>query len=298
MNFNGYDYCTAKQLFINDSDKRKHFELHVKCFFQTQTDIGTFTSRRIKVISKPSKKKQSIKNNDLSIQSGTKIALYNRLRSQTVSTRYLNVEGSDFKASSTEWGSFTIYLIDNPHNDADDNEDEFSARVGGEFIKYGDVVKLVHNDTKIALPRMVMRRVEKNLALRNANDPVSQMHKCCFQFKVPSNSPYQQQSFYMGLNQEAITQVQASPKDVDHDQITEGACWTIVSVENVAYNFNDDFAPQRVPVNPVPVVENMTISGNIEQNTCMVQFEGENFSANLQVWFDHVPAETIYWRWL
>lgn len=60
--------CVGKQLFISDVDeKRKKVEALVKIMAPASDEdpervIGTFSSRPIKVISKPSKKRQSAKN--------------------------------------------------------------------------------------------------------------------------------------------------------------------------------------------------------------------------------------------
>ncbi|KAI0310360.1 hypothetical protein OF83DRAFT_1166655 [Amylostereum chailletii] len=77
--------CVGKQLFISDVDeKKKKVEALVKIVAPAGDDepervIGTFPSRPIKVISKPSKKRQSAKNLELCINHGSTISLFHRL---------------------------------------------------------------------------------------------------------------------------------------------------------------------------------------------------------------------------
>lgn len=55
--------CVLKRLFINDADeKRKKVECLIKVQLANGLMLGTLSSRGIKVISKPSKKRQSVKN--------------------------------------------------------------------------------------------------------------------------------------------------------------------------------------------------------------------------------------------
>lgn len=55
--------CVLKRLYINDADeKRKKVECLMKVQLANGLMLGTLSSRGIKVISKPSKKRQSVKN--------------------------------------------------------------------------------------------------------------------------------------------------------------------------------------------------------------------------------------------
>ncbi|KAF8756866.1 LAG1-DNAbind protein [Rhizoctonia solani] len=133
----------GKHLFIStdDQERKKKVEALVKITAPAEDGepervIGTFPSRPIQVISKPSKKRQSAKNLELCVNHGSTISLFHRLRAQTVSTKYLCVSGSgasfkgsdgaplpgidprqrgttpSFVARTGQWDSFIMYIVD------------------------------------------------------------------------------------------------------------------------------------------------------------------------------------------
>uniref|UniRef100_A0A7M4FYK8 Recombination signal binding protein for immunoglobulin kappa J region like n=1 Tax=Crocodylus porosus TaxID=8502 RepID=A0A7M4FYK8_CROPO len=240
------EHC-AKALYISDADKRKHFRLVLKLFFSNGQEIGTFHSKLIKVISKPSQKKQSLKNTDLCISSGSKVSLFNRLRSQTVSTRYLSVEGGAFIASARQWAAFTLHLGE---------EGEFPLREG--YVRYGSVVQLICTATGVMLPPLIIRKVTKQYALLDVDEPISQLHKCAFQFQGSDG-------MYLCLSMEKVIQFQASPcpKEANRELLNDGSCWTIIGTETVEYTFSDSLACIQDLVSPVPLITTLQVWGGL-----------------------------------
>ncbi|KAI8872213.1 hypothetical protein GQ42DRAFT_177329 [Ramicandelaber brevisporus] len=101
--------CMARQLFINDVDeKKKSVDLIVKLQDGFDNVLGTFKSAPIKVISKPAKRKTGTRAgpDSQTLTHGSCIALFNRLRSQTVSTKYLGTNAS-FTSIATRPTHFT-----------------------------------------------------------------------------------------------------------------------------------------------------------------------------------------------
>ncbi|KAL9936872.1 hypothetical protein V8E36_004107 [Tilletia maclaganii] len=138
--------CLARTLFISEGadDKRKPVFAQVAITMpgpEKPIELGTFSSGPIKVISKAFRKRQGVKNSDLSILHGSTVSLFHRLRSQTLSTRFLCVSGpptwikgsdsrpflktsvsssqvpsndpsASFIVKTASWDSFVIYAVD------------------------------------------------------------------------------------------------------------------------------------------------------------------------------------------
>ncbi|KAH0501728.1 Recombining binding protein suppressor of hairless-like protein [Microtus ochrogaster] len=272
------EFGCAKTLYISDADKRKHFRLVLRLVLRGGRELGTFHSRLIKVISKPSQKKQSLKNTDLCISSGSKVSLFNRLRSQTVSTRYLSVEDGAFVASARQWAAFTLHLADEHRSQGD-----FPPQEG--YIRYGSLVQLVCTVTGVTLPPMFIRKVAKQCALLDVDEPISQLHKCAFQF--PGDTPGGGGA-YLCLATEKVVQFQEANRAL----LNDSSCWTIIGTESVEFSFSTSLACTREPVTPVPLISTLELSGGGDVAT--LELHGENFHAGLKVWFGDVEAETMF----
>ncbi|KAI8349628.1 hypothetical protein EDC96DRAFT_519924 [Choanephora cucurbitarum] len=187
--------CVSKQLYINDADeKRKRVEVLAKLQLGNGQSLGTFPSKGIKVISKPSKKRQSIKNMELCIHHGTTISLFNRIRSQTVSTKYLGVSnggnngGTCFVARTGSWDPFVIWIVDtsrspdtmprphqhHPHNPNFPPPPAIALQTPHTTqqpiaILYNQPVVLQCVTTGLVSPVMVIRKVDKGSMVLGGN---------------------------------------------------------------------------------------------------------------------------------
>lgn len=210
----------SKHLYINDADeKRKRVECLIKLKLANGIQMSTIASKPIKVISKPSKKRQSVKNMELCIHHGTTVSLFNRIRSQTVSTKYLGVstntplsfpgiqketktgEGTCFVARMNCWDPFVIWIVDPSSSEEADPQIYPPPPAIALKNKTGEPVPIHYNQpivlqcltTGLVSPVMIIRKVDRASTVVGGaqaedeigdevlGDPVSQLHKIALQ---------------------------------------------------------------------------------------------------------------------
>lgn len=140
----------------------------------------------------------------------------------------------------------------------------------------------------------VIRKVNKQHAILDVDEPVSQLHKCAFQFRDDPHA-------YLCLSNDAIIQYQvrfsplwssvssctlirprppslsllllstsppsppsfqasSSVRDLSRVVLNDGSCWTIIGVEAVEFTFNQGAACIKTPVTPFPVITGLEVS--------------------------------------
>lgn len=149
-------------------------------YISIKLDSVDYNGPTIKMISKPSKKKQSA--NSVCILSGSNIALFNRLRSQTVTTKYLLIDNEELVVDAIDWNQFKIWKIDRELYDAAEsssfiwkNETELNfVRVTGQEILYEDAIVLEHVESGVFLAPFIVQSFNKCI---KEGDLVSPLHK-------------------------------------------------------------------------------------------------------------------------
>lgn len=162
--------------------------------------------------------------------------------------------------------------------------EEFDVEEG--FVYYGQTIKLVCTETGLSLPRLIIRKVDKQKVILDATGPVSQLHKCALYMKDTER-------MYICTVQDKIVQFQANPypHNANFEMINDGSAWTIISTVSVKYKFFEGMGPTKNPPTPIPFVFPTECMG---KGNSLLEINGENFTPNLKVWFDDVESKTYY----
>ncbi|PVU95044.1 hypothetical protein BB561_002096 [Smittium simulii] len=261
-----YNYALFRSLYVADSGKSKEFKLRLS--FQLPDNISAhsntqgksfieITSGPLQIISKPSKKMNSLRSKGLCINQGSAVCLYNRINSQTYRTKFMNVTRNTGKwsAISENWSPFKLSVVDKHGK----NISQVSTP-----LSYGSYVVLESHIFAFRSPIMVVRKVDCGKLISQSNSPVCQMQKIALElfdtenlkssgrflctsklkdtmdFNADSKTTYtankdskecQPLSFvHIGINENTV-----STKPFD---ISDNFCWTIVCIECASYTFS------------------------------------------------------------
>eukprot|EP00040_Diaphanoeca_grandis_P035084 m.219625 g.219625 ORF g.219625 m.219625 type:complete len:774 (+) comp33298_c0_seq1:458-2779(+) len=271
-----------KYLYVTNTLKRKAVSLKVRVESQGGESLGVFTSSQINVISKPSKTKFALSNMNMRIDSGQRISLYNR-----GSSCFLMGSATGLATTNSFWGTFTIHI----HNSGALN----GTQVHPNCIRYNMEVVIKCDVTQAVSEVYVVRKVDKHVVDTEAvgNDPVSQLQKIALYAKSSTR-------MYLTASNPRVVLQQSKISDDLIEEVSDQSIWTIASADVKEFTFCDSLISTQkdsspFPIYPVPYVRQVQFSvvkTNIATNT--MELRGENFSKDLQIWFDNIAAKTTY----
>ena len=277
-----------KYLHINSSGRAKHFQLELS-ISDLDTDPNPeawarFRSNPITIISKPSKKTARTRTANNGILDHSQIALFNRINSQTVRTKYLTTEDGFLATSSGSWTPFTVDLVPpRPPNTAVPSS-----------ITYGS--RIILRSGSIETAPLRVRKVEKRGCAPDDNTVVSQMQKVALMKEDEDGKCWYLSAFGTGDRQPNATlagmsrvtyqpvvkkQEMVDGKMVDMEEVDDYLTWTIVGIgtprfgENITrscahlalaqtqYSFFDAFGelanPPKLPITHFPTLANQPL---------------------------------------
>ncbi|KAJ8656303.1 hypothetical protein O0I10_008097 [Lichtheimia ornata] len=190
----------------------------------------SFVSSPVTIISKPSKKTCKARSVSSCIVSSAPVALFNRINSQTVRTKYLATDDGRLCAKNSMWSPFDIIVLRQPPADEGGSEImDTNAPYGGMPIVYGSEIKLRDTQSGIESPPLYIRKVDKGRIVHTAEGPVSQMQKVALQL-ASSNNDNEHQRMYLSaagpaMNPSSPTQSSSIDDNGSNNNINAAATW-------------------------------------------------------------------------
>ncbi|KAI7875604.1 beta-trefoil [Lichtheimia hyalospora FSU 10163] len=208
----------------------------------------SFVSSPVTIISKPSKKTCKARSVSSCIVSSAPVALFNRINSQTVRTKYLATEDDRLCAKNAMWSPFDIIVLRQPPVDEGGSEImDANAPYGGIPVVYGSEIILRDTQSGVESPPLYIRKVDKGRIIHSAEGPVSQMQKIALQLASSNNN--NDQRMYLSaagpvMNPSSSAQpttwlefvssrvVADKPRQDPSERVDDFVTWTIVGIAN------------------------------------------------------------------
>lgn len=185
------------------------------------------------------------------------VTLFNRFKSQSISTRYLgmNSKFQSFIGKSNDFDAFFIWNVQDPRLPAI-NAQSSNALIDGEIVsgntfessdakywtlKYGQIIRLQHVQSGLFSKPFVLCRVadrnwiEYNLSVGETNEPLSQVSQLQRIALMALSESFE----FMSLEQESVTLLPSLRGETFHDagnfELEEGSIWTLCSIGITKY---------------------------------------------------------------